>query len=201
MADNAANHSGLEEFRANSGEPIEGNSKKASGLNSAGIKSPAILDSLPNYPGRAQTIPISVNKRAADIPRERTPDRTGMRRSLPKPSATPEKTPSRSDALNTVHPISTGERPLIDHPNRNSAIILEPISSGRQQTEPTIPKTTFSRSPSQQAAPPAVHVTIGRIEVRATSPPQAPPDGDRPQISGPLLSLNDYLNRRSGKNQ
>jgi hypothetical protein len=46
-------------------------------------------------------------------------------------------------------------------------------------------------------APPTVHVTIGRLEVRASSPPAAPrPRAVAPQA--PKLGLDEYLRARSG---
>ena len=47
-----------------------------------------------------------------------------------------------------------------------------------------------------QPEPPTIQVTIGRIEVRATPPPQplAPPPA--PPRARPALSLDDYLAKR-----
>jgi len=44
-------------------------------------------------------------------------------------------------------------------------------------------------------AEPTVHVTIGRVEIRAVAAPAAQ---KRSTPSKPALSLNDYLQRRSG---
>lgn len=49
-------------------------------------------------------------------------------------------------------------------------------------------------SPSKHTEP-IVHVTIGRVEIRAVPAPSAP---KRSTPSKPTLSLSDYLNRRSG---
>ncbi len=43
---------------------------------------------------------------------------------------------------------------------------------------------------------PTIQVTIGRIEVRAITPPVAPPQ--RPRKPSPALSLDDYLKQRNG---
>jgi hypothetical protein len=46
---------------------------------------------------------------------------------------------------------------------------------------------------------PTVHVTIGRIDIRATvAPPAAAPPARRVLPSRPALSLSDYLQRRQG---
>jgi hypothetical protein len=48
----------------------------------------------------------------------------------------------------------------------------------------------------RQPGPPTIHVTIGRVEVRAVPPP---PVATRPQRpTGPRLSLDDYLKLRAG---
>jgi hypothetical protein len=45
---------------------------------------------------------------------------------------------------------------------------------------------------------PAVHITIGRVEVRANMP--LPPPSPRPRPDHkPALSLGDYLKRRGGR--
>lgn len=52
-----------------------------------------------------------------------------------------------------------------------------------------------ARMSSEKAPEPVVHVTIGRVEIRAVS---APPVPKRAAPSKPALSLSDYLDRRSG---
>jgi hypothetical protein len=46
---------------------------------------------------------------------------------------------------------------------------------------------------------PVVRVTIGRIEVRAAEPPPAPRPAARPGWTPPVLSLDQYLKRESGR--
>ena len=65
----------------------------------------------------------------------------------------------------------------------------------RQQTPPAV-----SRSAGPIAAaetPAAVHVTIGRVDVRAIVPPAAPRGRRHPTTPGPSLSLDEYLKQRS----
>lgn len=52
---------------------------------------------------------------------------------------------------------------------------------------------------SGEEARPVVRVTIGRIEVRAVTPPPAPPAAARAAWTPPVLSLGDYLKRGSGR--
>jgi hypothetical protein len=50
--------------------------------------------------------------------------------------------------------------------------------------------------PAAQQSPstPTIHVTIGRIEIRAT-PPSAPPQ--RPRAAAPVMGLDEYLRQRN----
>jgi hypothetical protein len=52
-----------------------------------------------------------------------------------------------------------------------------------------------TRVPAPESSAPAIRVTIGRIEVRAITPPPVPPAPARP---GPELSLDDYLKQHNG---
>jgi hypothetical protein len=49
-----------------------------------------------------------------------------------------------------------------------------------------------------EANEPVVQIHIGRIEVRAMTPPASPP-ASRPVPSGPKLSLDEYLHQREDK--
>ena len=44
---------------------------------------------------------------------------------------------------------------------------------------------------------PTIQVTIGRVEVRAITPPATPAPRTRPARPGPALSLDDYLRERN----
>lgn len=59
------------------------------------------------------------------------------------------------------------------------------------QSESEMPKLQ-SQSPQMPAAPPTIHVTIGRIEVRAALPHKPAPRATRPT---PTMSLEEYLRR------
>ena len=67
----------------------------------------------------------------------------------------------------------------------------------RSWTTPSSPAWSVrqSRRPEPQPAP-TVHVTIGRIEVRATPPAPALPAPRQESRPAPALSLNEYLRRR-----
>jgi hypothetical protein len=50
--------------------------------------------------------------------------------------------------------------------------------------------------PQADQTPPAIHVTIGRVEVRAVTPPAARP-APQPKPVKPAMSLADYLEHRN----
>jgi hypothetical protein len=62
---------------------------------------------------------------------------------------------------------------------------------GRSTSAPT----TANEAPPEPPAPPVIHVTIGRVEVRATPTPAAPRRAAHPTST---LSLEDYLRSRNG---
>jgi hypothetical protein len=64
------------------------------------------------------------------------------------------------------------------------------LESGRPKREKAV-----SAWPALAAEPePSVHVTIGRIEVRATSESK---QVGRPRTASPVMSLEEYLHRRT----
>jgi hypothetical protein len=79
----------------------------------------------------------------------------------------------------TSSPLERSNQSIVDAP---LAGVLEPAGAAGPavQADPTIP---------------AVHVTIGRIEVRAAPSPPLP---SKPGRHGPALSLDDYLKQRRG---
>jgi hypothetical protein len=97
------------------------------------------------------------------------------RAAAPQPTREPEVTPepARGGALSSL-----GVRPLIPA----ARIIPAPVATAPRMSEPTI------------------HVTIGRVEVRATPPPA--PSRPRAQITAPpVMTLEEYLRRRSSESR
>jgi len=65
---------------------------------------------------------------------------------------------------------------------------MQPQSQPQTQARPALPRAEAER--------PVVHVTIGRIEVRAVTPPApAPEPRPAPGWTPPVLSLDEYLKR------
>jgi hypothetical protein len=103
------------------------------------------------------------------------------------------ESPDRAEAgeyelqVNTSRPDPVHSVPR-DAPSAPAQAILTP----RLSREPVAPPAPPSFS---KPAEPVVHVTIGRVEIRAVSVPAA---SKRSSPSKPALSLSDYLSRRSG---
>jgi hypothetical protein len=77
------------------------------------------------------------------------------------------------------------------------AVTVRPAQRSRdEQAVPTLPLTPAPREGPPRASAPAVHVTIGRVEVRAIMPGVAAPEPA--PSSTPRLSLEDYLKQRNG---
>jgi hypothetical protein len=77
-------------------------------------------------------------------------------------------------------------------PEDQSRIVVQPEIIGRHKP----PESSGVPAPHTFAdEPPAIHVTIGRVEVRAVMSPSAPPKV--PSRAAPKLSLEDYLKQRN----
>lgn len=75
------------------------------------------------------------------------------------------------------------------------AVIVRPnVSANYESQPPSIEMPSITRE-----APSAIHITIGRVEVRAIMPPPAQPvTTARETKRGASLSLEDYLKKRNG---
>jgi hypothetical protein len=126
------------------------------------------------------------------------------------PSATaPRQTGSAADqgrptleAVPRPHPIEPGsvaDTPLMPDISPPGPRSPSEVAIARPHITPRIESAGGSPHPTPPTPEPAptVKVTIGRVEVRAITP--APPTSrPKPAKTGPTLSLDDYLKRRSG---
>lgn len=93
---------------------------------------------------------------------------------------------------------------------RQSEHVAEPAASAKSPAPRVIQVSTVRRevisTPGESAAarehvvesPPTVHVSIGRVEVRAVAPPRpAPPRAQAP--AAPKMSLDEYLRSQDGR--
>jgi hypothetical protein len=117
------------------------------------------------------------------------------------------------------------ETRAISKSSRDSPIVRAPIGDAKAKSEtppavapmtpavrpavPTVPpiipassrsdRTANSRAPrGDPSSPRAIHITIGRIEVRAVHPPPEPLPQQRPAPASPKISLDEYLKQRNG---
>jgi len=100
--------------------------------------------------------------------------------------------PQRSEAAESaVRSAASASEPLLTLPRKEPAAPAQAILVPRLPQQPVVqPMQSVVSKPEE----PFVHVTIGRVEIRAVSAPAAP---KRPAPSKPALSLSDYLDRRS----
>lgn len=117
----------------------------------------------------------------------RQSERAGRR----SPRGPAEPRPGRTSRPPGAGPVA-GPRPppppaLSPRTVRPAPVVVEPRVEGRRHwAEPTAPAP---------AAPPPVHVTIGRVEVRATTATAEPVGRPRPRPR--VMSLDEYLDRQS----
>lgn len=94
----------------------------------------------------------------------------------------------------TLQPEHALSKPV--HPLPKAKGVTHPISRLRTMFPDLVTPTAGSSAQPPEPAP--VHVTIGRLEVTASSPPSAAtPAKHRTQPRHPQMSLTDYLQRRS----
>ena len=123
------------------------------------------------------------------------------RQGAPQPSvAFRDIAPARSQT--SASPMSLTVQPPLEGAERQAETGL--TAPGVRPTDTIRPNTTLSTRPgvppvsADDGAPPTVHVTIGRVEVRAVTPPQTrqPVPPARPRFQPPM-TLDAYLKRRS----
>lgn len=182
------------------------------------LKSPSPNETSPpppvrDRPLRGATIAPSKeeHKTAPDPPARRRPvaENPNVRPSplLPKesrekaPALTPPK-PERvereaTQPLRIVEQISTTE-PAPARPSQRPPSLTAVYARKAEQETPPVPLQQPKGAAIAVApnSPPNIQITIGRLEIRATTPP--PAAAARPPPATPRLSLDDYLRARSG---
>ncbi len=115
------------------------------------------------------------------------PSYTPAPATAPVPAAPPQRTPSSPlvEVSSRRRPSSPGRPSSRERP---SARPLAPPVRGRRD----------ERVPETPAEPPSIRVTIGRVEVRAVSPP---PPAEPPPPAKPRISLDDYLRSHRGRSR
>lgn len=135
---------------------------------------------LPGGPPTARAEGAAPRQRIAENPRFRPPD----------PAAAETCSPALLPAPPHHRPTSLAERSLEQ--------VAPPLVPAQALPSPTYaPGHDVLAAPEEPNREPAIHVTIGRVEVRAVpAPPPAPTRSAAP--AAPRLTLEDYLRERNG---
>jgi len=141
--------------------------------------------------------------------------------SRPRPGRAepPEIVGSREDEVSLLVPTALSPRSRRDSSDERPGDPRRPVESAKAApgppaggavgpivprfitATPVAPEPVRERRADGTPPPPAapvVHVTIGRVDVRARFVPPPPPAASRPAPSAPGLSLDEYLRRRNG---
>lgn len=110
-----------------------------------------------------------------------------------RPTPEPASLPTVPDAPSVVAPpapMPPTPRPLVER------VLVQPEI--RPLAERPTPPSGAASLPPPAPSGPTVHVTIGRLEVRALPPP-TPGRSPRPAEPSPPVKLDDYLRQRGGR--
>jgi hypothetical protein len=153
-------------------------------------------------PDRGSPLPVATPvNRATNIP-----DRAANTNLV-----TMEKPSNREPVSTTKSPIDGITPPFTTADDRRSTVGPRHTESPVQSLIPAIVDPINRRSPPssnglqyrQVLAPaalpsPTIHITIGRIDIRAVTPPALPPRSRSATSTAPKLSLESYLQSRNG---
>jgi len=172
-------------------------------------------------------MPISADERGVKAPADDTTDESGGDLLLPLqaprvesallfPAPQPARKkdpgdPARAGPLENVSVAGNGKKgdaaDGAEQPNLRSTLSEPRIESvpARAPAPPRSPKTAGTpvanrdrlQTRREDSAPPAIHVTIGRVDVRALFPSVAPTPS-RPERPSPQVTLEKYLEARNG---
>jgi hypothetical protein len=102
-------------------------------------------------------------------------------------------TTARSESIATRDPVQSKSTSAPASPGPGRIVVQPHIS------RPSAPAaSTGFRRQSASTEPPAIHVTIGRVEVRAILSQPEPPRRSAPPPATPKISLEEYLKQRNG---
>ncbi len=189
-----------EEAPPNHNQPVAPAVRPAPGWADAPVPAVPMATALP-APARAQMAPTVTH-----APPVATPPRPPLD-SRPRPERAREEDPppkvmsgpARPAARRELTPVETAD--TRDAPAARRASDSPPV---RSPFAPAVVAASQARSEKaatgsvSQPGPTTIRVTIGRVEVRAVTPPAAAPGPSRAAKSGARLSLEEYLKHRSG---
>lgn len=146
---------------------------------------------------RSSVVPLPLNSMALS---------GTVRPALPGPASvapeSPDSTDQRLKPMDKATPSLSGRNPTLREPNGATPVPSDPLQAmllknriGELKSQPTQPLPKIA--PTAPPPAPTIHISIGRIEVRApgTVPKERPRTA--PIQSGPKLTLDHYLNQRN----
>jgi hypothetical protein len=148
---------------------------------------PALIpESFPTIPLLVppRDLPVTVDQQAISGPPAETPD------GVAGPQGPSEMFLSGQGRLLERQPVAA----FPGSQETSTLALVRPNVTARQERARAVLGRREKTLSGPSSSPPAVRVTIGRVEVRAVQPP-APPPPSAPR--GPALSLDDYLKQRS----
>jgi hypothetical protein len=178
----------------------------------ATTSTPAAIPSLETQTPRRE-------RRSSELPARSDSERHGKSGESNPSAREPSQPVSRSLPLSNVSPenrTTTDPQPVIavpagagvtasnsPEPARKAAkalpgpqrVVVQPQVTAPRRSPPAFPPLSRQQGRNE---PPAIHVTIGRVEVRAVMPPPTPPRPAAPPPAAPKLSLEEYLKQRNG---
>jgi len=167
----------------------------------SGVEREALPVPLKETVGSVPVLPVPVLDRLQPIVEQTPTQRAAVGRERPDPSRADQPSLARSPVPATLGALSAAQ-PVVPPIVERMELATEKQGGGQDTRSGSLwaspPPAAVPRPlpDPQPPAPPTIHVTIGRIEVRATPPP-APVTRSAPTAS--TMSLEDYLRSHTGK--
>jgi hypothetical protein len=171
--------------------PITGNQGAGTHANSVPQEHPYLLEPVIRRTVIEETVSrILVPK----VDANRAPAGPASVRSAVREDGPIQPAPDRSKLEPVSSPV-VPSRSLSEPPPSPTRLVMPPVQPRVIPAPPPEPAALIRPEPAPTPSP-AVHVSIGRIEVRATPLPSAPQPRKRPSTP-PVMSLDEYLRQRA----
>jgi len=97
----------------------------------------------------------------------------------------------------SLHVAEMERKPILPAPSAAGWQNNQPASFTRPALMPVLPMSPMARGEASAVSAPPIHVTIGRLEIRAAAPADKPQTQKTAGESKPRLSLDQFLQRRA----
>ena len=157
--------------------------------------------------------PVAQTLLSVPVPKEQEPpaqtgvsvlQADGARASRPQPASVPlaghEAEAADEHVAENENQVAgrDGRRLRTGRPRSSEPSEVEVIESRVESRTREVERVLVTQKPEPEQAP-VVHVTIGRVEVRAATPPPPQPPAEPPAPPTPRISLDDYLRAHNGR--